>query len=716
LTCSVDNTNCEEMSATMPPSPGPGGPGLQNMMYGFTADESVTKQQLRRGTVRRIAGYAWPYRRELLVFLVAAVLDAFITVAIPVLLGVVIDRGVLPKRVDVVLGVAAGVAGLAIFDGLLNFAQRWYTARVGEGLIFDLRTQVFTHVQKQPIAFFTRAQTGSLVSRLNSDVIGAQQAMTSTLVTSVSSTLQVILVLVTMLYFSWLVTVIALVLIPMFVIPARLVGRRLQRLTRESMQLDAAMGSTMTERFNVAGAMLAKLFGRPPEEAGLFAERAGKVRDIGVAQAMYGNTLFIVLTLLASLSTAVVYGAGGTLVVNGAFQVGTLVSLAMLLNRLYGPITALSNVQVHAMTALVSFDRVFEVLDLKPLIEDRPDAVPLVLDAQGDGSAQTAEPAADIVFDHVSFRYPAASEVSLASLESLALPVPERTDAKLGVLHDVSFTAPARQLTALVGPSGAGKTTITHLVSRLYDPDEGAVRIAGFDIRDVTQQSLHHTVGVVTQDAHLFHDTIRANLEYARPGATDEEMIEACRAAQIWDLISVLPDGLDTIVGDRGYRLSGGEKQRVALARLLLKAPAVVVLDEATAHLDSESEIAVQQALRTALSGRTSVVIAHRLSTIREADQILVIEDGRVRERGRHEELLEAGGLYADLYRTQFARQEPVGAGRWPGPSNGHVPPVPPHPPQGDRDLALPGRPWRGPSGPGPLNGASPNEDVQAQL
>ena len=560
---------------------------------------------------------------------------------------------------------------------------------------------MFSHVQQQPIAFFTRAQTGSLVSRLNTDVIGAQQAMTSTLVTIVSSTLQLILVLVTMLYFSWLVTVIALVLIPLFIIPARLVGRRLQRLTRESMQLDAAMGSTMTERFNVAGAMLAKLFGRPPEEAGLFAQQAGKVRDIGVVQAMYGSTLFIVLTLLASLSTAVIYGVGGALVINGAFQVGTLVTLAMLLNRLYGPITSLSNVQVHAMTALVSFDRVFEVLDLKPLIEDRPDAEPLAPTAQSNGSARTSGPAADIVFDHVSFRYPAASEVSLASLESIALPAPERTDETHRVLRDVSFTAPARQLTALVGPSGAGKTTITHLVSRLYDPDEGAVRIAGSNIRDVTQQSLHDTVGVVTQDAHLFHDTIRANLEYARPGATNAELIEACRAAQIWDLICGLPDGLDTVVGDRGYRLSGGEKQRIALARLLLKAPAVVVLDEATAHLDSESESAVQQALKTALSGRTSLVIAHRLSTIRDADQILVIDDGQVRERGRHDELLAAGGLYADLYRTQFSR-EAVGAGVQSGPPNGHLAP---HPPHGDHGLTMP-RPWRGPSGPGQPNGA----------
>jgi ATP-binding cassette subfamily B protein len=463
------------------------------------------------------------------------------------------------------------------------------------------------------------------------------------------------------------------------------------------MQLDAAMGSTMTERFNVAGAMLAKLFGRPREESALFAERAAKVRDIGVIQAMYGSSLFIVLTLLASLSTAVVYGVGGDLVVRGAFQVGTLVSLALLLNRLYGPITALSNVQVNVMTALVSFDRVFEVLDLKPLIEDRPGAVPLVLAAQGNGSAPAAGPAADIVFDHVSFRYPAASEVSLASLESISLPSPERTDARLGVLHNVSFTAPARQLTALVGPSGAGKTTITHLVSRLYEPDQGTVRIGGSDIRDVTQESLHDSVGVVTQDAYLFHDTIRTNLAYARPGATEGELIEACRAAQIWDLISVLPDGLDTIVGDRGYRLSGGEKQRVALARLLLKAPAVVVLDEATAHLDSESEAAVQQALRTALAGRTSLVIAHRLSTIREAEQILVIDDGRVCERGQHDELLASGGLYADLYRTQFARQEHAGAGLRPGPPEGHPPP---HPPPGGHDRGLPWPPWPGPPGP----------------
>jgi ATP-binding cassette, subfamily B, bacterial len=672
------------------------GPGQLHLMRGFTTDPSVTKQQLRRGTIRRIAGYARPYRWDLVIFLVAAALDAVITVTIPVLLGLVIDRGVLPRRVGVVIAVAAVVAGLALLDGALNLLQRWYTARVGQGLIYDLRTQVFDHVQQQPIAFFTRAQTGSLVSRLNSDVIGAQQALTSTLVSTVSSTLQLILVLVTMFYFSWLVTVIALVLIPLFLIPARLIGRRLQRLTRESMQLDAAMGSTMTERFNVAGAMLAKLFGRPGEESGLFAERAAKVRDIGVVQTMYGSALFIALTMLASLSIAVVYGVGGDLVVRGSFQVGTLVSLALLLNRLYGPITALSNVQVNVMTALVSFDRVFEVLDLKPLITDRPGATALVLPGRANGSA--GRPAADIVFQHVCFHYPAASEVSLASLESIALPSPERSGSGLAVLQDVSFTAPAGQLTALVGPSGAGKTTITHLVSRLYDPDAGSVRIGGTDIREVTQESLHAAVGVVTQDAHLFHDTIRANLAYARPGAAEADLVQACRAAQIWELISSLPDGLDTIVGDRGYRLSGGEKQRVALARLLLKSPAVVVLDEATAHLDSESEIAVQQALAAALAGRTSLVIAHRLSTIREAGQILVIDEGRVRERGRHDELLAAGGLYADLYQTQFARQQPAGAGVRPGPGRR---PFPPPPPPGMPGPPRPGGRWRDPPGPG---------------
>jgi ATP-binding cassette, subfamily B, bacterial len=472
----------------------------------------------------------------------------------------------------------------------------------------------------------------------------------------VANVLSLIVILITLFYLSWLVTVISLVLIPLFLLPARRVGRRMQRLTRESMQLNAEMGSTMNERFNVAGAMLVKLFGRPREESELFSAKAGKVRDIGVTTAMYGQVFFVALTMLASLVTAVVYGVGGSMVIHGAFQLGSLVALTQLLGRVYGPIAQLSNVQVQVMTALVSFDRVFEVMDLEPLIEEKPDAE--VLPRRGAALNGDAGAAPEIAFDDVSFRYPTAAEVSLASLESIALKTPERADSDVGVLHDVSFTAPSGALTALVGPSGAGKTTITHLVSRMYDPNDGAVRIGGHDLRDVTLDSLHDVVGVVTQDAHLFHDTIRANLEYARPSATEEDLVAACRAAQIWDLVRVLPDGLDTVVGDRGYRLSGGEKQRIALARLLLKAPSIVVLDEATAHLDSESEALVQEALKTALAGRTSLVIAHRLSTVREADQILVIDGGRVVETGTHTALLAAHGLYAELYHTQFAPQE----------------------------------------------------------
>jgi ATP-binding cassette, subfamily B, bacterial len=622
-------------------------------MRGFSRDPSVTQQRIKRGTVRRIAHYARPYRVHLTFFLVMAALAAVATVAVPLLLRSIVN-GILAKNTTLVVEVAGLTAGIALFSALLSFGQRWFSARVGEGLIYDLRTEVFGHVQQQPIAFFTRAQTGSLVSRLNSDVIGAQSAITSTLSSIVSNALTLILVLITMFSLSWLVTVISLVLLPVFVIPARLVGRRLQRYTRESMQLDAELGSMMTERFNVAGAMLVKLFGNPRRENEAYRDRAARVRDIGVVTAMYGSTLFIALSLLASMATAVTYGVGGVLVIHGAFQLGTLVALTALLARLYGPITALSNVQVDVMTALVSFDRVFEVLDLQPLIAEKPDAVPLR------ASAPNGQPAAApaIEFDHVSFRYPKASEVSLASLESIALPVPEQDGPAQPVLRDISFTAPPGRLTALVGPSGAGKTTITHLVSRMYDPDQGTVRIGRQDLRDVTLQSLHDAVGVVTQDAHMFHDTVRANLLYARPEATEQELIAACQAAQIWDLVAGLPDGLNTVVGDRGYRLSGGEKQRLALARLLLKAPSVVVLDEATAHLDSESEVAVQAALKTALTGRTSLVIAHRLSTIREADQILVIEDGQVAERGTHPELLAAGGLYAELYHTQFAGQE----------------------------------------------------------
>src|SRR5579862_7591446 len=628
------------------------------MVRGFRMDPSITKQKLKPGTVRRIATYARPYRWHLAVFLLATAVDAVITVVNPLLLREIIDHGILARNDRIVILIAVAVAAVAIFDAALSFVIRWFSARIGEGLIYDLRTQVFDHVQRQPIAFFTRAQTGSLVSRLDGDVNGAQAAITSTLSGVISNLISLVVILITLFYLSPLVTAIALAMVPLFILPARLVGRRLQRLSRESMQLNAEMGSMMPERFNVAGAMLVKLFGRPGQEAAAFGGRAGKVRDIGVTQAMYGQVFFVSLTLLASLVTALVYGLGGTLVINGTFQIGTLVALTTLLGRVYGPITSLSNVQINVMTALVSFDRVFEVLDLKPLIDERPDAqvLPARVPAEGVGDVED-EVAPDIEFDEVSFRYPTASEVSLASLESIALPSPERAGSGAGVMHGVSFRAPSGRLTALVGPSGAGKTTITALAARLYDPNDGTVRIGGYDLKDVTLESLHDAVGVVTQDAHLFHDTIRANLTYAKPSATELELIEACEAAQIWDLISSLPDGLDTVVGDRGYRLSGGEKQRVAVARLLLKAPTVVVLDEATAHLDSESEVAVQRALKTALAGRTSLVIAHRLSTIREADQILVVDGGRIVEHGTHAELLDAGGLYADLYTTQFAGQ-----------------------------------------------------------
>ncbi|MGH3201540.1 MAG: ABC transporter ATP-binding protein, partial [Streptosporangiaceae bacterium] len=530
-------------------------------------DSSITGQRLKRGTVRRMLSYARPYRLDISIYLAMTVLSASMLTAIPVLLQTIIDHGILRRDTSVVLWTAGVVAGLAVANALLAVGQRWYSARVGEGLIYDMRTEVFSHVQRQPVAFFTRAQTGSLVSRLNGDIISAQQALTSTLSGVVSNIVSLVLALAAMLWLSWPVTVAALVLIPLLVIPARLTGRRLQRLTREAMRLDAEMGAAMTERFNVAGAMLVKLFGRPESESRMFAQRAARVRDIGVTTAMYGTVLFAGMTLLASLAMAVAYGLGGWLVIRGAFQLGALVALAALLGRLYGPVTVLSNAQTDVMTALVSFDRVFEVLDLKPMITERPGALPLP--GNDPGSDAEPAPAPAVSFDRVSFRYPPAAEVSLASLESIALPAPERAADGQDVLHDVSFTAPAGRLTALVGPSGAGKTTITHLVARLYDPGAGTVRIGGTDIRDVTPASLRETVGVVTQDAHLFHDTIRANLAYARPGATEEDLTGACRAAQIQDLIAALPDGLDTVAGDRGYRLSGGEKQRLAIARLL---------------------------------------------------------------------------------------------------------------------------------------------------
>jgi ATP-binding cassette subfamily B protein len=584
--------------------------------------------------------------------MLATATSAAITATSPFLLKVIIDDGIVPRREELVVGLALVIAALSLVDVLAIFTQTWFSGRVGQGIVYDLRCRVFEHVQRQPLAFFMRTQTGSLVSRLNTDVVGAQQAITTLLSQTVSTLLTLVLVLAMMFYLSWQITIAALVMIPFFLLPAKLVGRRLQRLTREGMGRNADMGSLMNERFNVAGAMLAKLYGRPDEEAEGFANKAAQVRDIAITTAVWGRMLFIITTLITGVTSALVYGLGGVLTIEGTLQIGTLVAMVTLLLRLYGPINQLSNMQVNVMIALVSFDRVFEVLDLKPLIDERPAARPL---PAANGTAP------DIEFDRVSFRYPAADEVSLASLESIALRAPERSDNAV-VLDAVSFQAPAGTLTALVGPSGAGKTTVTNLVPRLYDPTSGTVRIGGHDIRDLTLRSLHDTVGIVTQDAHLFHDTIRTNLLYARPDASENELVEACDAARIWETISSLPDGLDTVVGDRGYRLSGGEKQRVALARLLLKSPPIVVLDEATAHLDSESEAAIQRALKTALAGRTSLVIAHRLSTILNADQILVLDSGKIRERGTHSELLATDGLYAELYRTQFVGQTMNGA------------------------------------------------------
>jgi ATP-binding cassette subfamily B protein len=586
--------------------------------------------------------FAAPYRRILGVFLGLIVVDALIGVWNPLIYREIIDGGIAKHDAHLIILLGLLLAALALVDALLSLAQRYISSRVGEGLIYDMREKVFGHVQEMPLAFFSRTQTGALISRLNNDVLGAQQAFTDTLSSIVSNLVTVILTVAVMAFLSWQITVVALLLLPLFVFPARRIGRRLQELTREAYNLNAQMNNTMSERFNVSGALLVKLFGRPEVEHDEFAGRAARVRDIGVQTAMYGRVFFLSLILTSSLATALVYGWGGVLAVDGHFKVGTVVALAALLTRLYGPLTALSNVNVDVMTALVSFDRVFEVLDLAPLIAEKPDAVTI---ARGPVAVE---------FDHVDFSYPTAEEVSLASLESVA--ILDQTPSSQ-VLYDVSFRAEPGQLVALVGPSGAGKTTISYLVSRLYDVRHGAVRVNGIDVRDATFASLRESIGVVTQDAHLFHETIRANLLYARPDATDEEIHDAVAGAQILSFIESLPDGLDTVVGDRGYRLSGGEKQRIALARLLLKAPDVVVLDEATAHLDSESELAVQRALQKALEGRTSIVIAHRLSTVRGADQLLVVVDGRIVERGRHEELLAAGGVYADLYRTQFEHQ-----------------------------------------------------------
>jgi ATP-binding cassette subfamily B protein len=617
-------------------------------MRSFRRDPKTASRELPKGTVRRILGVARPYRRELTFFLLLVVGSSVIGVITPLLAGDIVNRiSRLHGSAGDIVRIALIIAGLAIIDAGSSLAQRWYSSRIGEGVIYDLRSKVFEHVQRMPVAFFTRTQTGALVSRLNNDVIGAQQAFTSTLSGVVSNAIGLVLTAAVMFSLSWQITLISVVMVPLFVLPARRIGKRLQEITRESYGLNASMNATMTERFNVAGALLVKLFGRPVAEAESFRGRAARVRDIGVVSAMYGRTFFTALTLVAALATALVYGLGGWLAFSGSLSPGDVVALALLLSRLYGPLTALSNVRVDIMSAMVSFDRVFEVLDLEPMIREAPDAVPV---PAGDRS---------IEFDHVSFSYPSAAEVSLASLEDVSLP---EHGGQTAVLHDVSFRVEPGRLVALVGHSGAGKSTIAALVSRLYDVTGGAVRVGGIDVRTATLQSLRDAIGVVSQDAHLFHDSIRANLLYAAPEASEEQLWAALTGARIADLIHGLPDGLDTVVGDRGYRLSGGEKQRLAIARVLLKAPGIVILDEATAHLDSESEAAVQHALDTALAGRTSLVIAHRLSTIRDADLILVVDEGRIVERGSHEELLARGGRYADLYRTQFTASGPDAA------------------------------------------------------
>ena len=605
----------------------------------LSSDQSVKNAKLKPGTLKRIFAYAIPYKSVFALFLICLIADAVLTVATPLLLRELIDNGVIPKDRSVVTTMAVAVALLAIASALVNIVVRWISAKIGEGLIYDLRSQVFRHVQEQSIAFFTRTQTGALISRINSDVIGAQRAFTSTFSGIISNVLTLVLVVGTMLALSWQITVASLLLLPIFLAPTKWIGSRLQGYTRDSFEVNAQMSSTMTERFNVSGALLVKLYGDLNQESKEFKTKARKVADIGISMAMLNTFFFIALISIAALATAIAYGIGGHLAIDGSITVGSLIAITTLLARLYGPLVALATVRVDVMGALVSFERVFEVLDLEPMVKEI--SAPKKLESK--------TPA--ITFNEVRFTYPKAQEISLASLEAASLPEVKDSEE---ILKGISFEVKPGTVTALVGPSGAGKTTISALLPRLYDVTGGSISIDGEDIRNFTLNSLRGSIGVVMQDSHLFHATITENLRYAKSDATLDEMKVACEAAQIWDLVSTLPNGLETMVGERGHRLSGGEKQRLAIARLLLKSPSIVILDEATAHLDSENEELVQQALAQALYGRTSIVIAHRLSTVMGADQIIVLENGSIAERGKHEELVLTGGLYSEL----FARQD----------------------------------------------------------
>ena len=604
----------------------------------LTQDSSVKNQKLKPGTLKRIASFAIPYKISLSLFLITVVIDALLIVATPLLLRRLIDEGVIPKNSELVTQLALAVGVIALLDALFSMIGRWFSAQIGEGLIYDLRSMIFEHVQRQSIAFFTRTQTGALISRLNSDVIGAQQAFTSTLSGVISNVLSLVLVTITMLTLSWQITLISLTLLPLFLYPTKWVGRKLQGYTRQSFDINASMSATMTERFNVSGAFLVSLYGDTGIEKKEFSTKARKVADIGISIAMLNRLFFIALTSIAAIATAVAYGVGGQLAIDQQITVGTLLAITALLARLYGPLTALSNVRVDVMSALVSFERVFEVLDLQPMVVDLPNAKVL----------STDQP--ELIFENVSFTYPKAKEISLASLEMAAKPEIAVTGQ---TLKNVSFTVKPGTLTGIVGPSGAGKSTISSLIPRLYDVTAGRILINNEDIRNSTIKSLRNVIGVVTQDSHMFHDTIRNNLLYAKNDASLQELESACSAARIWSFIESLPNGLDTVVGERGHRLSGGEKQRLAIARLLLKQPSLVILDEATAHLDSENEALVQLALKDALIGRTSIVIAHRLSTIIQADQILVLDGGQIVERGNHEELVANKGLYFELFERQ---------------------------------------------------------------